>query len=208
MKAFRFVLMALAVLALTLALGGCNIFINLFDGAPTVSLSVPSRTLYTGQSTTITANATDPHDYPLTYEWFENDVKAALDPSTTSVTYSKPVSSHTVVTIKVKVTNSKGVSGSAQVDLNLYPSSDGTLVVVNHTSDPVYYLYASTSGSQSWGVDRLGTTGMIPAGQSFTLYGLSVGSWDFKAETLGHASSLTLLSQWLGAGNVFTWNLY
>ncbi len=59
-------------------------------------------------------------------------------------------------------------------------STSVTLEVVNYSSETVYYLYVSPSASTSWGVDRLGTSGIILPGDSFFVT-VPPGEYDFKA---------------------------
>lgn len=56
------------------------------------------------------------------------------------------------------------------------------LIVLNSSSQDICYLYLSPTNSDNWGPDQLGSQ-TIPAGQQFTLTGITPGVYDLRAES-------------------------
>lgn len=60
------------------------------------------------------------------------------------------------------------------------PSGVYDLTMENDSGHPIYEVYFSPSGSNSWGSDRLGSTRVFHDGDSFTLSGISPNKYDLK----------------------------
>ncbi len=58
-----------------------------------------------------------------------------------------------------------------------------SLEITNETDDTIGYLYISLSDSDSWGDDWLGDD-VIPAGETFTVGSIPLGTYDVKAKDL------------------------
>ena len=206
MKALRFVLMALAVLALTLALGGCNIFINLLDGAPSVTLSAPDTILDSGQIVKLTANVSNSNGL-LSYKWYEDGVDLFV--TTPEYMYSRFVTASKDVTIKVTVTDSDGRSGSAtKVITVVRPSSSATIHIINNSTYDAYYLYVSPALNGNWGPDQLRPNIVIYAlGGSWDLNGVPAGNWDLKMVSINSTHTWTVPNQTVSAPGPYYWTL-
>lgn len=62
---------------------------------------------------------------------------------------------------------------------------DTTLTIINNSGVTIFYAYVSPSSSPDWGADVLGAY-TIPDGGSFTVTGLTAGTYDLKAEDSNH----------------------
>jgi hypothetical protein len=60
------------------------------------------------------------------------------------------------------------------------PSGGGNVTVVNSTSQTICYLFASLTTETTWGDDRLGSSGTIAAGASYS-FDLTPGAYDMMA---------------------------
>jgi hypothetical protein len=60
------------------------------------------------------------------------------------------------------------------------PSGGGNVTVVNSTSQTICYLFASLTTQSTWGDDRLGSSGTIAAGASYS-FDLTPGAYDMMA---------------------------
>jgi hypothetical protein len=205
MKALRFALMALAVLALTFAVGGCNIFINLFDGAPSVTLSAPKTVLNSGEIVALTASVSH-GSAPLTYKWEEDGVDVLVN--SPEYAYSKFVTSSKDITMKVTVTDADGRTGSATKIITVVrPSSSVTIHIVNSSSYDAYYLYVSPASNGNWGPDQLRPDIVIYAGGWWDLNGVPAGNWDLKIVSINRLHTWTALSQPVAASGTYIWTL-
>ena len=87
----------------------------------------------------------------------------------------------------IKATNEDGdeieVFWSVNINENLTWSVSGlaTLTVINDTDKTIDYLYIALSEGDSWGDDWLGED-VIPAGESYTVSGISHDVYDVKAK--------------------------
>lgn len=59
-------------------------------------------------------------------------------------------------------------------------SGGASLNVVNRSSEPLFYFYASACSDSGWGPDQLGSS-TIPSGTSHP-FTVTPGCWDFKAK--------------------------
>lgn len=205
MKSLRFILVALAVLALPLALGGCNIFINLLDGAPSVTLSAPDTVLDSGQIVILSANVTSGSG-PFTYKWEEDGVDVLVN--SPEYAYSKFVTSSKDITLKVTATDSDGKTGSAtKVITVVRPLSSATIHIVNSSSYDAYYLYVSPASIGNWGPDQLRPNIVIYSLGSWDLTGVPAGNWDLKMVSINSVHTWRVLSQNVSAPGTYTWTL-
>lgn len=81
--------------------------------------------------------------------------------------------------------------------------SDATLVVVNNSSDDIFYLYVALSSSTSWGNNQLSST--LYSGNTYTLNGIPPGEYDLKADASG--PNWEYLGALLNEGATWTWTL-
>ena len=101
--------------------------------------------------------------------------------------------------------NSSGAGGgSSTPPTTSNGDQSATLHVQNNSSYPVFYLYVSPCGSDSWGGDQLAEN-VISAGQAFNLNGIPDGCYDFLAEAPD--GYWDRYGTQLGAGQTFDWSL-
>jgi hypothetical protein len=200
MKASRLILVALTVLAL----GSCNLLINLFGG-PQVALYAPKTVLGSGEIVTLEANVTGASGL-LSYKWYENGVDLLV--YTSQYSYSKFVTSSQDVTIKVDVTDGNGRTTTDSVVLTVVrPTTYATIHIVNSWTYDIYYLYISPASSGDWGPDQLRPSYKIYAsGGSWDVSGVPSGSWDLMAVSISSLYTWTALNQSVTPGT-YTWTL-
>jgi hypothetical protein len=78
----------------------------------------------------------------------------------------------------------------------------GSLRVTNNNALSVWFLYLSPVSSSSWGLDQLGAS-TIPSGGSFTISGITPGSYDCKA-VLSNGAIFYLYNFAIAAGQTKT----
>lgn len=84
--------------------------------------------------------------------------------------------------------------------------STGSFLVVNDSSQDLYFLYVSPSSSSSWGPDQLGTEILDP-GESIEINGVPCGrDYDLKAEL--DYDTATEWDVYLPCGATVRWTLY
>ena len=201
MKAIRISLMA--VLALSLALGACNIFI--FSGAPTVAVNAPKTVLNSGEILMLTASVSH-GTAPFSYKWEEDGADLGVDAS--EYAYSRFVTSSTDVTIKVTVTDSDGDTASAtKVVTVVRPSSPGTIRITNNSSYDAYYLYVSPASNGNWGPDQLRPNYVVYSSSSRDLTGVPAGYWDLKMVSIYSTHTWTEMNVHVPASSTYPWVL-
>jgi len=168
-------------------LSGCNIVLNT-NTPPVVALDASSTWIVTGDVSILTATASDQQGDSLTYEWYEN---GSLLPGTDSLmSYWRAVESRVYVTVSVIVRDGRGGSATDSVDLTVDPRFDGAVLVINNSSDEVWYYKDRKQPKLIWSVvDRLGAD-YIPAHSSYLVinhdqFGYSTGYWDLRAIPAG-----------------------
>ncbi len=180
MKTLRWTCAALVVAALS----GC-FFFDYVPG-PTVDLEAGSTWIVTGEETVLSADASDPRGGGLAYEWYEDDerIVGAADSELAYRTWADE--SRRDVEISVIVRDGSGRFASDSVHLTVDPRSDGTVVLVNHSSEDVWYVYSRLNDG-AWSADQLGFD-IVPSGETYVILGYSTGwwdEWDVKAESRG-----------------------
>jgi hypothetical protein len=197
MKIVKWIPAAALVVAM---LSGCSIVFN-GNLPPVVSLEASSTWMVTGQVSVLTATASDPEGETLTYEWSEDGSPLAGTDSILS--YWKAVESRASVTVSVVVRDGHGNATTASVDLIVDPRYDGAVLVVNNSTEDVWW-FTDHKAPDSWSGDRLGAD-IILAGTSHLVintdvYGYSSGSWDLKAETSDYGIywEVDSISMWPG----------
>ena len=84
-------------------------------------------------------------------------------------------------------------------------SAPASVVLINRTQTPVYYVYVSSCSSNSWGPDRLGDSEVVSPGTQRS-FAMTAGCWDLKAEFRdGREASERNVR--LNAGSSWTWTL-
>ena len=200
MKATRIALVALGVIAL----GSCNIFINLFSESQ-VDLSAGKTTLASGEIVTLKTNLTN-FGSLVSYKWYEDNVDIYV--SSSDYKYSRFVTSNRVVTLRVTATDADGNTASDTIQLTVIaPSTPATVHVVNSSGYDIWYLYVSQSSISNWGPDQLRPDGKIYNGGTADLGGIPLGYWDLKVVASNPAYTWTLTSQNLSSPGVWTWTL-
>jgi hypothetical protein len=81
-----------------------------------------------------------------------------------------------------------------------------TLVVNNHLSKDIYYLYIRLLTDPSWGPNLLQAT-KIPANGSITLSNMKPGTYQLEADTADHFFQWTSKSHVFPPGGTFTWTV-
>jgi hypothetical protein len=202
MKAIRITVMVLLVLAL----GACNISINLFDGAPSVTMSVPKTALNSGEIVILSAIVSGGTG-PFTYKWQEDGVDALV--YSPEYAFSKFVTSSKDIALKVTVTDTEGRARSAtKVITVIRPTSPATIHIVNYSSYNACYLYVSSASSDNWGPNQLRPNIVISALEGvWDLTGVPAGNWDLKMVSSNSVRTWTSLNQPVSASTAYSWTL-
>lgn len=85
-------------------------------------------------------------------------------------------------------------------------STSAELLLVNQTSQAVYYLYVSPCAQSTWGGDQLGSR-VVPSGGTFTVNNIPPGCYDLRAEASGHTNIATRRGTDFQRGFRVTWVL-
>ena len=80
-----------------------------------------------------------------------------------------------------------------------------SIVMVNQTNAPIYYVYISPCSSTNWGDDRLGSSEVVQPGATRT-FTLSPGCWDLKAR-FQDGREIEERQVYMTAGGSRTWTL-
>ena len=80
------------------------------------------------------------------------------------------------------------------------------LMLVNQTSQSVYYLYVSPCSQSTWGADQLGSR-VVPSGGSFAVMNIPAGCYDLRAEVSGRVNIATRRGVEFPRGIRITWTL-
>jgi hypothetical protein len=84
-------------------------------------------------------------------------------------------------------------------------SGSGTVTVVNNSSVEICFLYISPSGTEEWGADQLGDTGVVSPGSSFDINNIPAGTYDLRADDCSNTELAREDGVELPAGQVYTW---
>jgi len=60
------------------------------------------------------------------------------------------------------------------------PTASISVIINNISAEAIHYIYMSPSAQTTWGPDLLGETTILEVGATFTLTGVSAGTWDIK----------------------------
>jgi hypothetical protein len=88
-----------------------------------------------------------------------------------------------------------------------FDSSDASVRIVNNSGYTVYYVYISPTSSGTWGSDWLGTTTTISDGSSYTVTGITPGTYDLQARGMLGSVIETAMGVVLEAGQSYAWTL-
>ncbi|MBI5487802.1 MAG: carboxypeptidase regulatory-like domain-containing protein [Deltaproteobacteria bacterium] len=69
-------------------------------------------------------------------------------------------------------------TASGPVRSELASGAPASLVIVNESAEPIYYIHMSESARPTWGPDLLGPADTLAIGDSFSVSGIAAGSWD------------------------------
>ncbi|MCX7031857.1 MAG: hypothetical protein NTU62_17295 [Spirochaetes bacterium] len=157
---------------------------GVFHPGPAVDLIASSTWIETGETSTLTANAYDPEGDTLSYEWYENGSRIVGETDST-LNYWRAVEETEYVTVKVVVRDGRGGYGTDSVDITVDPIYDAVVLVINHSSDDVWFFRDNKYPYIKWSNDRLGAH-IIPAGSSYLvmnndLYGYAGYWWNLRA---------------------------
>jgi hypothetical protein len=199
MRSIRTAFVVLAVLAMA----SCNIFIGLFSSSPSVTMTAEHLRFTSGHVVVIAADASDPNNLPLTFQWFEDGVSLGI--SSPQIEYSRFVESSRQVTISLTVTNTNNDKTTKTLALTIDPPANPVTLTVynNYNNHVVWYLYLSNDPSY-WGLDQMREAvapiiTSIPYLGSFELKGIPAGYWDLKAKAGDYIPStgeILILKTW------------
>jgi hypothetical protein len=88
------------------------------------------------------------------------------------------------------------------------PASGGgssTVVMLNQTDTPIYYVYISPCSSTSWGEDQLDASEVVQPGATRT-FTMSPGCWDMKAR-FRDGREIEERQVYMSAGGSRSWSL-
>ena len=80
--------------------------------------------------------------------------------------------------------------------------TNGSVKILNHSGQTIYYAYISPTSSSTWGNDQLGSS-VIANNASFTITNIPAGQYDFKA-VLADNTARYLYNFTVSAGSTFT----
>ena len=60
------------------------------------------------------------------------------------------------------------------------PAATVSVIINNISAEPIHYIYMSPSAQTTWGPDLLGASTILEVGATFTLTGITSGTWDIK----------------------------
>lgn len=84
-------------------------------------------------------------------------------------------------------------------------SAASSVLLVNQTQTPVYYVYLSPCSSNSWGQDQLGGSEVVMPGTQRS-FSMAPGCWDLKAK-MRDEREVSQRNIRLSAGSSWTWTL-
>jgi hypothetical protein len=102
-------------------------------------------------------------------------------------------------------TNSVAIAAGSQSTWTLQPPAVGALSTVNGTGYTITELYVSPAGAGTWGPNQL-VSPIAPSG-TFTLTGIPVGTYDFRAVASDGFSYWQTNAVSITAGGLVTWTL-
>ncbi|HEU4383084.1 MAG TPA: hypothetical protein VFR85_06200, partial [Anaeromyxobacteraceae bacterium] len=88
-----------------------------------------------------------------------------------------------------------------------FDQSPGSLQVVNNTTYTIAELYVSPAGAGTWGPNQLVPPQSIAPSTTFTLTGIPVGSYDFRAVASDGTTFWQTNAVSITAGGQYTWTL-
>jgi hypothetical protein len=167
--------------------------------APALTLSSSSYDVYSDETFTVTATATDAESDTLTYAWYLDDTLQTFTGTSTGIFFLATTAGYHTV----KVTVSETYHSTSQTK-EIYVRATGSLRLVNNeTVSKLTQLYCVTAGS-AWGSDYL--TSDIAPGGSYILYGIDPGYYDAKVLD-DFPTTYTQLSKYYYAGTPRTWTI-
>lgn len=84
--------------------------------------------------------------------------------------------------------------------------SGGIIEVANETGQSIFYFYASSCSSDSWGEDQLGGSEVISSG-SRKRFTISAGCWDFRAK-MRDGKQVERRNIRIASGDAKVWTVY
>ncbi len=97
-------------------------------------------------------------------------------------------------------------SSPARYASNSNSSGGGIIEVANETGQSIFYFYASSCSSDSWGADQLGGSEVISSGgrKRFTI---GAGCWDFRAK-MRDGKQVERRGIRIASGDAKVWTVY
>jgi hypothetical protein len=189
---------------MALGLGSCggNWSITLGNSAPVVSLSSSSSSVYSDQSFTVTASASDADGDFLSYTW---SLDGTTQSASSSVVDCYFLESYSSGSHSISVTVSDGTdSATSTIYVTVYGA--GSLRVYNQESS--FYLtqlYCTSSYDSGWGTDYISSN--VAPGGSYILYNIDPDYYDAKVVD-DWGSAYTAYSKYYYAGTPRSWSIY
>jgi hypothetical protein len=177
-----------------------NLTVKTDNTAPSVTLDSNKTTVYSDQTFTLTATATDAENDSLSYTWYLDDTLQTVTASTTGA-YFLEKTSDAYHTVRVEVSDAYHTTSASK---SIYVYATGSLHIVNADTLPLTSLYIRENGTTDWGLNQLDNN--IAVGATFIFYGISPNYYDtyiYDSGSYGYPEN----NHYYYAGTPHTWTI-